>query len=166
VPILLRTGKALAEKVTEITLVFADRHSHHQNTLTLRIQPNEGISVELQAKKPGFDSETETVQMDYCYANTGEGVHPDAYERVLVDALRGDKTLFATSEEVIAAWKVVESVIHAWSMSGDGIQTYPQGSWGPQAADRLAEQAGTGWVSQRLRICQVHSFGDASASVQ
>lgn len=164
VPILLRTGKAMADKVTEITLTFKDGEDAHQNTLTLRIQPNEGISIQLQAKKPGFDSESETVQMDFCYAITGDGVHPDAYERVLVDALRGDKTLFATSDEVIAAWEVVEQVIHAWSMSSDGIETYPQGSWGPKAAEKLAENAGAAWLSQHLHICQVHSFGKETSS--
>ena len=167
VPILVRTGKAMTEKVTEITLIFSDgadgrqAHPSPQNTLTLRIQPNEGISIQLQAKKPGFDSEAETVQMDFCYAQTGRGVHPDAYERVLVDALRGDKTLFATSDEVLASWRVVEHVIHAWAMNDDGMEIYPQGSWGPGAADRLAEAAGTAWISQHLYICQVHSFGES-----
>jgi glucose-6-phosphate 1-dehydrogenase len=158
VPVLLRTGKAMAEKVTEITLVFADKHeSEHANTLTLRLQPNEGISIELQTKKPGFDAETEVVQMDFCYQHTGDSVHPDAYERVLVDSLRGDKTLFATSDEVLTAWTIVECVVRAWEMNNDGMELYPQGSWGPQLADRLAADAGTAWISQRLRICQVHA---------
>lgn len=159
VPVLIRTGKALAEKVTEITLTFTDdpAASDHQNTLTLRIQPNEGISVELQAKKPGFDAESETVQMDFCYARSGQPIHPDAYERVLVDALRGDKTLFATSDEVIASWEVVEHVVHAWAMSGHDMQAYDKGSWGPDAAEDLAARANATWVSARLRICQVHS---------
>lgn len=165
VPILVRTGKALAEKVTEITLVFKDKSSsdEHQNTLTLRIQPNEGISVELQAKKPGFDAESETVQMDFCYARSGQPIHPDAYERVLVDALRGDKTLFATSDEVIASWEVVAHVVHAWAMSADGIELYEKGSWGPAGGEALAEKAGTTWVSARLRICQVHSGIDGNS---
>jgi glucose-6-phosphate 1-dehydrogenase len=159
VPVLLRTGKAMAEKVTEITLTFREDGNEHENTLTLRIQPNEGISIQLQAKKPGFDSESETVQMDFCYPQSGDGIHPDAYERVLVDALRGDKTLFATSDEVLAAWEAVEHVIHAWSMSADGIETYPQGSWGPKAAEAMAKDAGTEWISKHLHICQVHPFG-------
>lgn len=157
VPVLIRTGKALAEKVTEITLTFKDNDGDHQNTLTLRIQPNEGISVELQAKKPGFDAESETVQMDFCYARSGQPIHPDAYERVLIDALRGDKTLFATSDEVIASWEVVEHVVHAWAMGAHDMQVYEKGSWGPAAAETLAEGAGASWVSARLRICQVHS---------
>jgi glucose-6-phosphate 1-dehydrogenase len=156
VPMLLRAGKALAEKVTEITLVFEDKPTAHQNTLTFRIQPNEGISVELQVKKPGFESETETAQMDFCYTQQGDGVHPDAYERVLVDALRGDKTLFATSDEVLRAWEVVEAVVHTWSMSHEGLESYANDSWGPEGSDRLAAQAGTAWVSQRLKVCQAH----------
>ena len=166
VPILIRTGKAMAEKVTEITLTFKDKETEHQNTLTLRIQPNEGISIELQAKKPGFDSESETVQMDFCYVQSGDGVHPDAYERVLVDALRGDKTLFATSDEVIAAWEVVDHVVRAWAMSGTDLHTYAQGSWGPDAAEQLARDAGAAWVSQRLRICPVHGLDHDSKKVQ
>ncbi len=160
VPFLLRTGKALAEKLTEITLVFRDKTNPQaqQNTLTIRLQPNEGISVELLAKKPGFDYQPQTVQMDFCYAQSFEGVHPDAYERVLVDALRGDKTLFATSDEVLAAWRVVDPVVHAWSMSPDGPETYKLGSWGPAAADTLAKAANAAWVSHRLKVCQVHSF--------
>lgn len=164
VPVLLRTGKGMAEKVTEITLTFRDdSKSKHQNALTLRIQPNEGISIQLQAKKPGFDAESETVQMDFCYAVSGDGVHPDAYERVLVDALRGDKTLFATSDEVIAAWEIVEQVVHAWGMSDTGMEIYPQGSWGPKAAQKLAKQSGTEWLSQHLHICQVHSFKEETS---
>jgi len=163
VPVLIRTGKALAEKVTEITLCFTDRETNHQNTLTLRIQPNEGISIELQAKKPGFDAETERVQMDFCYASLGSA-HPDAYERVLVDALRGDKTLFATSDEVLAAWEVVEHVVHAWGMSGDGLESYDKGSWGPAAAERLAEGAGVAWVSEHLKVCQAYHHEEPTKS--
>ncbi len=166
VPILLRTGKALAEKVTEITLTFKDAETDHQNTLTLRIQPNEGISIELQAKKPGFDSESEKVQMDFCYAQKGDGVHPDAYERVLVDALRGDKTLFATSDEVVASWEVVDDLVRTWGMSSNGIEIYPRGSWGPKAADDLARGAGAEWVSQRLRICPVHNSTESNKSTK
>ena len=159
VPVLLRTGKAMAEKVTEITLVFNDtENTAHQNTLTLRIQPNEGISLELQTKKPGFENQIERVQMDFCYSQKGGDVHPDAYERVLVDAMRGDKTLFATSEEVLAAWRVVENVVQVWASNSDGIETYAKGSWGAKRADELAEQAGTSWTSKRLRICPVHTF--------
>ena len=154
VPILLRTGKAMAEKATEITLVFKDEPGmQHQNTLTFRIQPNEGISLELQVKKPGFDDIAERTQMDFCYDQTRKGVHPDAYERVLVDALRGDKTLFATSDEVLASWHVVEHVLHAWSMGSADMELYAKGSWGPQPADELAENVGTSWASKRLRIC-------------
>jgi glucose-6-phosphate 1-dehydrogenase len=104
--------------------------------------------------------------MDFCYTQTGDGVHPDAYERVLVDALRGDKTLFATSDEVVAAWEVVDDVVRAWAMSGANLQTYPQGSWGPEAAEELAKKAGTEWISRHLRICPVHSFDTDPKQVQ
>jgi glucose-6-phosphate 1-dehydrogenase len=104
--------------------------------------------------------------MDFCYVQSGDGVHPDAYERVLVDALRGDKTLFATSDEVIAAWEVVDHVVRAWAMSDTDLHTYAQGSWGPDAAEQLAQNAGAAWVSQRLRICPVHGLDHGSKKVQ
>jgi glucose-6-phosphate 1-dehydrogenase len=151
VPVLLRTGKALGEKVVEITLTFSDASELTQdNSLTIRIQPNEGISLQLLAKKPGLDQEVEPVQMEFCYNRSfkDDSEHPDAYERVLMDAFRGDKTLFATSGEVLASWHVLENVLHEWAKNDTGLQPYARGSWGPAAADKLAQAAGTSWPSQ------------------
>lgn len=189
VPILLRTGKALAEKVAEITIIFGEQtepasetspqgkaehsaaqtgaeHSPHvaaghsfsplgANTLTIRIQPNEGIVLGLRAKKPGFRQGTEHVQMEFCYnrAFAGEHASPDAYERVLVDAFRGDKTLFATDAEVLASWRIIENVITEWAKNGDDLHVYPKGSWGPAAAEELARRAGVTWMTDVLNIC-------------
>ncbi len=154
VPILLRTGKALAEKVTEITLVFKTRagQSDDRNMLTIRIQPNEGIVLSFLAKKPSLANETETVQMEFCYNSSFSGKQPDAYERVLVDAIRGDKTLFTTDKEVLASWKIIESILQAWSTNGDSLIRYAPSSWGPLEADELAAKAGASWLTGQLQI--------------
>ncbi len=131
VPMTLRTGKALAEKRTDVRVRFHDssRKTEAVNDLIFRIQPNEGIRIHLLAKKPGYLDELEQVAMDFDYQSAfNANGHPDAYERVLVDAARGDHTLFTTSEEVLAAWKVVEQVQRAWSASDDGLIIYPKGS--------------------------------------
>lgn len=156
VPVLIRTGKAMAKKVTEITLVYSVDDSEARNTLTIRIQPNEGIVLDLRIKKPGFDEDVEHVQMDFCYNEKVRASHPDAYERVLVDALRGDKTLFATSEEVLASWRITEPILEAWAAGRCSLDTYQSGSWGPPRADELAENAGTQWLTDALHICSVH----------
>jgi len=156
VPVLIRTGKAMAEKVTEITLVYADEELEGRNTLTIRIQPNEGIVLDLRIKRPGYDDEIEHVQMDFCYNKELRASHPNAYERVLVDALRGDKTLFTTSEEILAGWKITEPILEAWTAEQYPLDIYKTGSWGPKRADDLAENAGTQWLTDTLNICNVH----------
>lgn len=147
VPVLVFTGKQLAAKATEIILIFKDKAGNKtaRNALTIRIQPDEGIVLELLAKKPGFDNQTQKVLMDFCYSRSFDGPHPDAYERVLIDALRGDKTLFATSDEVLRSWQIVESVVHAWTFSGEGLEHYTKGSWGPAGAAKLANDSGVEW---------------------
>lgn len=159
VPILLRTGKALSEKVVEITLLFEDRGARRAqqnvNTLTIRIQPNEGIVLGLRAKKPGFHQTTEHVQMEFCYSRSFAGVQatPDAYERVLVDALRGDKTLFASSDEVLTSWRIIEHVLDEWAKDAGSLHIYPQNTWGPAAAEQLARAVGLTWMTDLLKVC-------------
>lgn len=165
VPILLRTGKAMQDKVAEITVVFSDEsHITDDNMLTIRIQPNEGIVLSLLAKQPGFANEVQQVQMEFCYNHSfaeSDG-HPDAYQRVLLDALIGEKTLFATSDEVIASWRIIEHVLDAWACDGQNIDTYSQGSWGPAAADSLAKSADAEWLTKTLSICPIPHDKDAS----
>lgn len=134
VPIYLRTGKALAAKQTYITVCFRPKNGDHDHTNQLRfaIQPDEGIVIELWVKKPGFKRVLQTASMSFSYQQTfDENGHPDAYERVLVDAMRGDHTLFATSEEVMAAWHILQPVLDAWSASSTDLQKYAKGSDGP-----------------------------------
>ncbi|HSW79672.1 MAG TPA: glucose-6-phosphate dehydrogenase [Candidatus Saccharimonadales bacterium] len=135
VPINIRTGKALDEKKTTITVTFKhpEGTTHHPNILTFYIQPHEGIGVDLFVKKPGFADELERVPMDFLFESRFDShTHPDAYERVMVDAIRGDRTLFASSDEVLASWRIIENVVTAWRASGDGLQLYKKGSTGPK----------------------------------
>lgn len=134
VPIRITTGKALASGYSSIRLVFGSLSGvETTNTLTFRIQPNEGIDIDLTAKRPGFDDKTEMVRMDFSYQNTfTEPGHPDAYERVIVDAVKGDHSLFATSEEVLATWRVLQPVLDAWERSSEDLMSYEFGSDGPK----------------------------------
>lgn len=126
----LETGKAMSEKKTEIHLEFVDASSS-SNVLTFRIQPNEGIDLQLTAKKPGFDRTLQKVTMDFSYHGVfDEPSHPDAYERVLVDAVRGDHSLFATSDEVMASWRALQPILDYWQASTD-VLLYRQGTTNP-----------------------------------
>ncbi len=156
VPMFIRTGKALANKVTEITVVFKDRYgTKRTNTLTLRIQPHEGIVMDLIIKKPGYDKSLQHVQMDYCYEQDDQD-SPEAYERVLVDSMRGDRTLFATSQEVLSSWHVAEPVIKAWENDRSPLHIYRKESWGPISANKLVERHGGSWLTDILQICSIH----------
>jgi glucose-6-phosphate 1-dehydrogenase len=136
VPVILRTGKKLDRKYTDIDLVFSDPSSGDSNTLTFRIQPNEGISIDLLAKRPGLDNKTEHVEMAFNYGQNFAGAAPNAYERVLMDGIRGDQTLFSTSDEVIVSWEIVDQVVRRWSKDGDGLVIYEGG----ETIDEVARQ--------------------------
>ncbi|MEO6513356.1 MAG: glucose-6-phosphate dehydrogenase [Candidatus Saccharimonadales bacterium] len=126
----IETGKALESKKTEIEVVFDDSKGS-LNELTFRIQPNEGIDLQLTAKKPGFTQKMQRVRMDFSYHGVfDEPSHPDAYERVLVDAAAGDHSLFATSDEVIASWQALQPILDYWRTT-DGLKIYSPGSEGP-----------------------------------
>ncbi len=132
VPMRLITGKAMGKKRTDITLQFRTDKNGEYNRLTFRIQPNEGIELRLKVKKPGFAQTSQTALMDFDYEKTFDNHgHPDAYERVILDAIKGDHMLFATSQEVIAGWKIIQPVLDVWSKNSDGIKIYPIGSDGP-----------------------------------
>jgi len=133
VPITLETGKALAQKTTEISVCFdgPGQASSEDNQLVFRLQPREGITLFLQAKQPGIANVTDTAEMTFDYA-TSFSVRPaEAYERVIVDAIRGDQTLFASADEVMASWHVIEHVIKEWAKGPDGLRSYQAGSPGP-----------------------------------
>jgi glucose-6-phosphate 1-dehydrogenase len=136
VPITMWSGKGLDAKKTEVQVTFKG-HDEATNQLRFRIQPNEGIEVDLLAKKPGLTTELQTASMDFSYQqNFGGASHHNAYERVLVDAVRGDHTLFATSEEVLEAWRIVQPVLDEWGKRAE-IDRYPIGSSGLTLAHKL-----------------------------
>ncbi len=156
VPVFIRTGKAIKEKVTEITLVFFDdKYRMRKNYLTIRIQPNEGIVIDLQIKKPGFGSALEQVQLDFCYGEKLPARASDAYERVLFDAMRADRTLFATSSEVLSCWRITEPILEEWKTPGFPLHIYENNSWGPEAADILIGASGERWLTDTHMVCTV-----------
>lgn len=141
-PVTIRTGKALNERATTIDITFKhpEGTTHHPNVLTFGVQPREGIGVDLFVKRPGFDNEMQMVPMDFRYERNFEsGSHPNAYERVIVDAIRGDRTLFATGDEVLASWRILQPIIDAWSKHVAEIHVYKPGSEGPELSDAFIE---------------------------
>ena len=156
VPIYVRTGKRLPARVTEVALTFRqvpfllfDHRASRDlrpNTLILRIQPDEGISLEFGAKVPGERFHLRSVAMDFSYAEAFAGAEAaDGYERLLHDAMVGDATLFIRSDEVEQAWRIVDPYLRAWSEPGGALHFYPAGSWGPHMADLLVERSGDEW---------------------
>jgi glucose-6-phosphate 1-dehydrogenase len=156
VPIFVRTGKRLPARVTEVALTFRqvpfllfDHRTSRDlrpNSLILRIQPDEGISLEFGAKVPGEKFHIRSVAMDFSYAEAFAGVEAaDGYERLIHDAMVGDATLFIRSDEVRQAWKIVDPYLQAWSQPGGAMQHYEAGTWGPHMADLLVERSGDEW---------------------
>lgn len=127
VPIRLTTGKALNEKMTEIRIHYRKEDAQEANTLVLRIQPDEGAEICLWAKQPGYDRRLRRVKLDFSYSDHFVEL-PEAYERVFVDAMRGDRSLFATGEEVLASWRLLDPIQRAWSMQAADLVLYEQGS--------------------------------------
>lgn len=130
VPLRLTTGKALKQKRTSITVDFG---TDHINRLQFRIQPDEGITLTLQVKKPGLATDVEPTTMEFAYetAFLQNGIVADAYERVLIEAIRGDHMLFATDQEVLSSWRILQPLLDEWGKSADDLVTYKSGSDGP-----------------------------------
>ena len=152
VPIYLRTGKRMPKKSTEIAVEFripamqlfqhvacegdvCDLTGVKPNTLIFRIQPDEGIFLQVSAKRPSMQLVVEGVDMDFSYSGKWDKELPEAYERLLLDAMRGDPTLFTRSDEVEAEWKVIEAIRNA--AKGQDLAMYPAGSWGPPESDSV-----------------------------
>jgi glucose-6-phosphate 1-dehydrogenase len=147
VPFYLRTGKRLARKVTEIAITlkpvphlgFTQDGSIgvKPNQLVLTLQPNEGVSLQLAAKIPGTRMRITPVNMEFLYGTTFLSQSPEAYERLILDAMRGDATLFTRNDEVEAQWRIIDPVVGAWGSSAEGVAEYPAGSQGPAEAASL-----------------------------
>jgi len=155
VPFYLRTGKRLTERVSEIVVTFrAIPHSIfagisgpiQPNKLVLRLQPDEGVTLWLMNKVPGPGGlRLRQVPLDMTFADTFGGRQPDAYERLLMDVVRGNPTLFMRRDEVEAAWQWIDPILAAWAASEEAPKPYTAGSWGPGAAVALIERDGRTW---------------------
>ncbi|HTO95741.1 MAG TPA: glucose-6-phosphate dehydrogenase [Myxococcales bacterium] len=153
VPFYVRSGKRMPKRATEIAVHF--RRIPHQlfgegatqpNVLIIRVQPQEGITLRFSAKVPGERYRPRTVSMDFRYGTTFASATPEAYERLLLDAMRGDQTLFTRGDEVEAAWKIAGSILkYTESPAFPRPYLYEAGSWGPRQADQLLARDGRAW---------------------
>jgi glucose-6-phosphate 1-dehydrogenase len=155
VPFYIRTGKMLAARATEVVLQFHDvphlpfaasqASGLGPNLLVLRIQPDEGITLRFGAKVPGQEFDVRSVSMDFTYSEEFAETPPDAYERLLLDAMVGDPTLFIRSDEVMQAWRIVQPVLDAWAEDDTPVTRYRPGAWGPAEAARILTQSDDRW---------------------
>ena len=156
VPFYLRTGKRLPKKVSEIAIQFREvpllifqsaAQQTTPNVLTMRVHPNEGISLRFEAKMPGPDLRTRTVDMDFSYGSSFGVTSSDAYDRLLIDCMLGDQTLFTRSDEVEEAWRVVTPALMDWESSNeqDLVPKYEAGTWEPREAELLINRDGRKW---------------------
>jgi glucose-6-phosphate 1-dehydrogenase len=153
VPFFIRTGKRLPKRASEIVIRF-HRTPHmifrrspagvEPNTLVIRIQPDEGISLTLTAKSPGPDLKLSPVTMDFRYGEVFGGQTPEAYERLILDAIHGDATLYARADWVEQAWSILQPILDAWAAGGEPA-SYEAGSWGPPEADAFIKRDGASW---------------------
>lgn len=161
VPIYIRAGKSLSQTVTEISIVFKNpinrlfghlRLGRQPNVLVFRIQPNEGVVVKIVTKKVGHEVELEPNYLQFCYRyNPSSHYLPDAYERLLFDAIRGDQTFFNDAQEVEAEWAFIEPL----SKTSKKPYLYKVGSWGPKQADRLIRADGRAWLEPSMEFCPI-----------
>ena len=115
------------------------------NVLAIRIQPDEGISLKFDSKVPGPSIRTAPVTMEFRYATSFGAEPPEAYERLLLETMLGDSTLFARRDEVETAWAWLDPLLSAWAADSRPPDSYPAGTWGPEAADQLIERDGRKW---------------------
>ena len=156
VPFYLRSGKRMPRRATEIAIQFrkpphvmfplSEGETIEPNTLALRVQPKEGIALRFEVKVPGVEVKMASVDMDFGYAEAFGDLDHDAYETLLLDCMLGEATLFTRSDEVEAAWGVVDPIIDYWtSKRPDHFPNYPAGSWGPTVADEFIAREGAKW---------------------
>jgi len=148
VPFYLRSGKRMARRVSEIAIqfktppgiLFSSSHSLNlaSNTMVIQIQPDEGVSLVMNSKVPGLETRTQPVRMNFRYRTTYGSNTPEAYERLILDAMVGDSTLFIRGDETEASWSIITPILDFWKQSGnDGMGEYQSGSWGPLEAEQL-----------------------------
>ncbi|MDY3127686.1 MAG: glucose-6-phosphate dehydrogenase [Corynebacterium sp.] len=154
VPFYLRTGKRLGRRVTEIAVVF--KQAPHQpfdseqtsalghNAVVIRVQPDEGVTLRFGSKVPGSAMEVRDVNMDFAYAEAFTEESPEAYERLILDALLDESSLFPTNDEVELSWAILDPILQHWAKQGTP-EKYPAGTWGPESADKLLARRGHTW---------------------
>jgi glucose-6-phosphate 1-dehydrogenase len=154
-PFYVRMGKRLARRETTIAIQFK-RAPHppfedgaaeglRPNVLLIHVQPNEGVSLAIGAKVPGQGMTIRTVHMDFLYGGTFREGLPDAYERLILDAMLGDQTLFTRSDEIEEQWALVDAIIGLWQRDRPSFPNYAAGTWGPASSDELVHRDGRSW---------------------
>ncbi|WP_128894586.1 glucose-6-phosphate dehydrogenase [Longirhabdus pacifica] len=154
VPFYVRTGKRMPAKATEIVVefknlpdnvYFTQKTALQPNLIVFRVNPVEGIFIKINGKSPGSEMKIVPVAMDFCQSSQVGINTPEAYERLLYDALRGESTYFTRWDEVSTAWEFIDTIAHAWKEEGDGVVPYKSGSWGPDEASALLAEDGFKW---------------------
>lgn len=155
VPFFLRTGKRMPTRVTEVVIhfkptphyIFGDRmKASNSNQLVVRIQPDEGVLLKLGMKVPGAGYQVHDTNLDFHYSDLEQGHVADAYERLLLDSMQGDSTLYARGDAVMKAWEFMQPILEAWAEDDDiPVYGYPAGTWGPEAAFDLLKRSGFSW---------------------
>jgi glucose-6-phosphate 1-dehydrogenase len=154
-PFYIRAGKRLPRRETTIAIQF-QRAPHppfaeiagdglRPNVLLIHVQPDEGVSLAIGAKVPGAGMSIRTVHMDFLYGGAFRTSLPEAYERLILDAMLGDATLFTRADEVDEQWALVDAIVSAWKRDRPSLPNYPAGTWGPPAADELTRRDGRSW---------------------
>jgi glucose-6-phosphate 1-dehydrogenase len=163
VPFYLRSGKAMSCRTTQIVIQFKEpphlmfaegtRANHEANRLVIQIQPAEGIQIHFQTKVPdaGMRLRMTDLNFSFCREYTGQAL-PDAYQRLLLDALNGDASLFARSDEVELAWGIIDPILAAWeSPAAPPLEIYPAEQWGPDRSDAWMHEQNRSWFD----VCPV-----------
>jgi glucose-6-phosphate 1-dehydrogenase len=158
-PFYLRTGKFLADKLSEVAVRFRSppqtlfqkqcESPVYPNDLIVRVQPDEGISMRMNGKVPGGAMNIKPVALDFLYKTTFNVEPPEAYERLIIDAMNGDQTLFIRGDEAEAAWAVIDPIEQGWSQSSKTPDEYTPGTWGPKSAFKLIELDGRRWLHSK-----------------
>jgi glucose-6-phosphate 1-dehydrogenase len=156
VPFYIRSGKRMARRASEIAIQFkrppgilfseGKKFDVAANTMVISIQPDEGVTLVMNSKIPGLETRTQPVKMHFRYATTFGSNTPEAYERLILDAMVGDSTLFIRGDETEASWKLITPILDHWNEQGEkGLATYAAGSWGPRESEELLASNGHEW---------------------
>jgi glucose-6-phosphate 1-dehydrogenase len=152
-PFYVRTGKRLPRRESTIAIQF-ERAPHlpfeeidelRPNLLLIHVQPDEGVSLAIGAKVPGQGVKIRTVNMSFLYGGSFRTGLPEAYERLLLDAMRGDAMLFTRADEIEPQWQPVDQIVEYWERGEVALETYEAGTWGPEAAHELLQRDGRAW---------------------